>query len=91
MKGSKNLIYLGVVLAMLVYAIPLLEIGQGFTPKNIFAFVWIGLAMLVIAAHLHQILGVDEETRKQLARVKRYKSWQLAEMINGKPKRKLRM
>ncbi len=91
MKGTRNLIYLGLVMAMLIYAIPLLEIGQGFTPENIFAFVWIVLAVLVIAAHLHQILGVDEETRRQLARVKRYRSWQWSRMISGKPKQKFKI
>ena len=76
MKNYKNLIYLVLAIAMLVYAVPQLEIGGELTKSTIFALVWLSFALLVIASNLHVILGVKEETKSRLASVKRMRTWQ---------------
>ncbi|KIL42379.1 hypothetical protein SD70_00050 [Gordoniibacillus kamchatkensis] len=86
MKGLKNVIYMSVALGMLFYAVPRLDLGQGLTAPAIFGVVWICFALLVVAAHLHAILGVDEETREELGRIGRMKKWQLEKTLQGKSK-----
>lgn len=86
MKGLKNVVYMSLALGMLFYAVPRLEMGHGFTAPTIFGIVWIAFALLIVAAHLHEILGVDEETRKELSRIDRMKKWQAEQMLSGKRK-----
>ena len=83
-KGAKNIAYMAAALGMLFYAVPKLDIGQGMTLPTIFGIIWICFALLIIAAHLHEILGVDEEERKERNRIKRMKKWQLEQLIRGK-------
>jgi hypothetical protein len=64
MKGLKNVIYMSLALGMLFYSVPRLDFNEGLTVSTIFGIVWISMALLVIAAHLHAILGVDEEQTK---------------------------
>ncbi|WP_010272089.1 hypothetical protein [Paenibacillus senegalensis] len=86
-KDFSNLLYLSMALGMLMYAIPRLEVGNGFTLPTVFSIVWIGFALLIIGAQLHYILGVDEETRKELVKVKHMKKWQMQQVFEGKGKR----
>lgn len=65
MKGLKNVIYMSLALGMLFYSIPQLEFSQGFTVPSIFGIVWVCMSLLVIAAHLHEILGVDKERKEE--------------------------
>ncbi|WP_068773520.1 hypothetical protein [Paenibacillus sp. FJAT-26967] len=90
MKGLKNVIYMSLALGMLLYSVPQLNIGEGFTLPTVAGVVWICFALLVIAAHLHELLGVDEETRQDLVRVKRMKRWQNEQKIQGKKQLGLR-
>lgn len=76
MKNYQNLIYLVLAISMLVYAVPQLEINSQLTKSTIFALVWLSIALLVIAANLHVILGVTKETKSRLASVKRMRAWQ---------------
>ncbi|MEX2461705.1 MAG: hypothetical protein WD469_10510 [Paenibacillaceae bacterium] len=66
MKGLQNFVYLVVAAGMLVYAVPQLKVGQGFKLETIFATVWLGLALLVIAAHLYVLLKVDQEVEAKV-------------------------
>jgi hypothetical protein len=84
MKGYRSIISLCVALGMLIYAIPRLQIGQGWTYSTVFSVVWIGMALLIIASHLHDLLGVDEETREELVRIKRMKRWQFEQKLTGR-------
>lgn len=86
-KDFKNLLYLSIALGMLMYAVPRLEVGSGFTLPTVFSIIWIGFALLIIGAQLHYILGVDEQTRKELVKVKHMKRWQMQQTFEGKGKR----
>jgi hypothetical protein len=74
MKGIQNFIYLIVAAGMLIYAVPQLKLGHGFSLETIFATVWLGLALIVIAAHLYVLLKVDEEVKKEMKTLKPVKS-----------------
>lgn len=84
MKKLKNLIYLSLSGGMIIYAVPKLEMGHGFTLPTIFSVLWIAMALLIFAAHFHQFIGVDEETQKELVRIKKYKKWKVEQFIVGK-------
>lgn len=86
MKGAKNVVYLGLTLGMLAFAVPRLDIDAGWTAANVFGAAWIGFALLVVAAHLHELLGVEEETKRELLKVKRMKRWQLEQALQGRRK-----
>ena len=86
MKKTKNLLYLSLTGGMIIYAIPKLEMGQGLTLPTVFSIMWILMALLIFAAHFHQFIGVDEETKKELVRIKRYKKWKVEQFIMGKAK-----
>ncbi|GAB6988469.1 hypothetical protein [Paenibacillus pini] len=75
----KHVVYLLLALAMLLYALPRISFGPGATWTSIFGIVWAVFAFLVIGAHLHHILGVDEEKQKALDRVRQAKlqQWQM--------------
>lgn len=60
MNVRKSLLYLSFALGLLIYALPRLEIGQGFTLPTAFAIAWIIVALLIIASHLRIVLRVDE-------------------------------
>ncbi|WP_379135866.1 hypothetical protein [Paenibacillus sp. sgz500958] len=73
----KHVIYLLIALGMLLYALPKLSPGGS---GVVFAFgaAWCVFAFFVIAAHLHFIIGVDEEKSKRLEAVRKAKlnQWQ---------------
>lgn len=75
----KHVVYLLIALAMLLYALPQLSLSQGLSWANAFGAVWCLFAFLVIAAHLHFIIGVDEEKAKRLDEVRKAKlsHWQM--------------
>jgi hypothetical protein len=84
MKGFKHVILMSITLGMLFYSLPQLDIHAVMTAPTVFAIVWIGMALLIVAAHLHQILGVDEEQKQELKRIKRMKKWQVEQLLRGK-------
>ena len=72
-KGWKNVAYMAIALGMVIVAVTQLEKNLMSTMATVFTLVWLAFALLVIAANLHDILGVDEETRRELARIRRMK------------------
>ncbi len=84
MKDMKSVIGLSLALGMVIYAVPRLEIGQGYALPAVFGIVWLALMLLIIAAHLHRLLGVDEETRREMAKVKKFQRWKLEQAIRAK-------
>ncbi|MNJ66743.1 hypothetical protein D3C77_628430 [compost metagenome] len=65
-------------LGMLVYALPLISFNPGAGWLSLFGIVWAAFAFLVIGAHLHFLLGVNEEKQRALEAVRRAKlrEWQ---------------
>ncbi|SDN21546.1 hypothetical protein SAMN04487897_102169 [Paenibacillus sp. yr247] len=86
LKGLKNVVYMSLALGMLFYSVPQLEFRDVGSLPMIFSVIWIAMALLVIASHLHQILGVDEEKRKELSRINRMKRWKLEQLVQGRRK-----
>ncbi|BFH64467.1 MULTISPECIES: hypothetical protein [Paenibacillus] len=75
----KHFLYLILALAMLVYALPLISFKEGWSWASAFGVAWSLFAFLVIGAHLHYLLGVDEEKQKTLERIRaaKLREWQL--------------
>ncbi|WP_235550908.1 hypothetical protein [Paenibacillus sp. Soil787] len=86
LKGFKNVVYMSLALGMLFYSIPQLEFRDVGSLPMVFSIIWVVMALLVTAAHLHQILGVDEEKRKEMNRINRMKKWQLEQLVQGRRK-----
>lgn len=80
-KTVKSVLYLSIALGMLIYAVPRLAIGEGWTLPTIFSIAWILFALAIIASHLYTLLRVDEETDAQLERVKKYRRRQFRQLI----------
>jgi hypothetical protein len=66
MKGLQNFIYLIAAAGMLIYAVPHLHVGHGFSLETIFTVAWLGLALTVIASHLYVLLKVDQEASMEV-------------------------
>jgi putative Mn2+ efflux pump MntP len=81
--GFKHTLFLVLAAGMLVYAVPLLPVGKGETLPSVFAAVWIGFALLVIAVHLHRLLGVDRVKEAELAAVERLRRGQKRRLMYG--------
>ncbi|CAG7631088.1 hypothetical protein ACFQI7_17145 [Paenibacillus allorhizosphaerae] len=84
MKGKKNLVYMAIALGMILYAVPRIDLSGGLTLPTVFGLAWIAFALLVVAAHLHELLGVEQETKRELVKIKRMKRWQLEQAVQGK-------
>lgn len=78
-KKWKHGLYTLIALAMVLVALPCISLAGGLNWVNGFGMVWVLFALLVIGANLHFLLGVDEEKRKTLERVRRAKmqQWQM--------------
>ncbi|MCK6074352.1 hypothetical protein KZX70_05780 [Paenibacillus silvae] len=79
LKKTKHVIYLLVALSMLVIALPRISFAGGLDWVNIFGIVWVLFSLLIVGAHLHFILGVDEEKKRALEAVRRAKlrQWEM--------------
>lgn len=82
-KSGKPILCVSLALGLLMYAVPRLAIGGGFSVENFFGIAWLCFALLIVAAHLHEVLGVDEEMRRELCKVKRMKRWQRERRLLG--------
>ncbi|MFE6072897.1 hypothetical protein ACFVQB_00295 [Paenibacillus sp. NPDC057886] len=79
LNKTKHVIYLLIALSMLVIALPRISFAGGMDWVNIFGIVWVLFSLLIIGAHLHFILGVDEEKKRALEAVRRAKlrQWEM--------------
>ncbi|WP_054957039.1 hypothetical protein [Paenibacillus dakarensis] len=75
----KHFIYLLIALGMLLYALPSISFAGGFSWVSLFGAVWAGFALLVIASHLHILIGVDDAKQRALDEIRKQKmnQWQL--------------
>ncbi|WP_433943873.1 hypothetical protein [Paenibacillus sp. SN-8-1] len=74
----KNIMYLLIALAMLIYALPMISFKPGAGLVSVFGMVWAAFAFLVIGAHLYFLLGVDAEKQRALDQIRKAKlmEWQ---------------
>lgn len=79
LNKTKHVIYLLIALSMLVIALPRISFAGGMDWVNIFGIVWVLFSLLIVGAHLHFILGVDEEKKRALEAVRRAKlrQWEM--------------
>jgi hypothetical protein len=86
LKGIKSVMYMGLALGMLFFAIPRLDLRSGLTLPTVFGVVWVLFALMIVAAHLYELIGMDEQKKQELSRVKKMKSWQLQQLVLGRRK-----
>jgi hypothetical protein len=77
MKSWKTIVYLSLTIGLLLYALPRLSSGTGGAAETAFIVMWLVLAFVIAAAHLHEMFGMDEDTRKEAERVKRLRRQKL--------------
>lgn len=75
MGGFRTVIGIVAIVGMMVYAVPRLGVAGGDAGAAAFAVCWLIFALLILAAHLHQWLGVDEEAAREMERIRRMKRW----------------
>jgi len=80
-RKKRTIVYFALAVGMLIYAVPRLSIGQGWTSETIFAVAWLSMSLLIIAAQLHELFGVDEKVEQDIKAIKRYKYWRLEQKI----------
>lgn len=78
-----SVISIVVVLAMLLIALPTIPLREGWSLASVFGIVWAAFAVLIIGAHLHRLLRVDEETEARMRQVKAEKYRKLEQRILG--------
>jgi hypothetical protein len=83
MRGIKAIAATAAGAGMLIYAWPRLEFERLDSLPGIFAAVWTGFVLLIVAAHLHLWLGVDRAQRERLQQVKRLRKRRLAQALAG--------
>ena len=86
-RKKRSFLFFALAVGMLIYAVPRLNVGNGWTEETIFAVFWIAISLLLIAAHLHGWMGISEQTQKELDAVKRYKFWRQQQRITNRLER----
>lgn len=71
-KG-RHVLYLLIAIAMLVYALPRLELSAPWSLMSVFGLVWLAFASLIVIANVN-VLIMSEEKRRELARIKKAKA-----------------
>lgn len=90
LSKAKHIFYMLIAGGMTLYALPNLSF-TGWSAA--FSLAWLAFALLVIGANLHFILGVDEEKRKALDRVRKSKlrQWELKWMEDKESGKKVKI
>lgn len=88
---ARHVLYLLIALAMLVYALPRLELNAPWSLMSLFGLVWLLFASLIVIANVNALV-MSEEKRKELARIKRAKAqlWEQKLLQKANSSRKAR-
>lgn len=84
MQAFKHGLYIAVAAAMVIIALPRLDMGGGWNVPTVFGVVWLCFALMIIASHLHQLLGVDEAEKKRLEQIKRVRKHEMQQLLQGR-------
>jgi hypothetical protein len=87
-KG-RHVLYLLIALAMLVYALPRLELSAPWSLMSVFGLVWILFALVIVTAHVNALV-MNDEKRRELARIKKAKALLWEQKLLQKVTRKAR-
>ena len=80
-RMTMRLVYLAAAIGMLVYAVPRLPIGDGWTLPTVFGAAWLLFALAIIATHLHAVLRVDEAADERMDRIRKHRRRQLVRLF----------
>jgi len=77
-KLFKSIVYFILSLALLFYGVPRIPMFDADDKGLLFSAVWLFFALLIVGAHLDQLIGLDEEKRDglKLKKVQRLKKEQ---------------
>lgn len=81
MNKKKGFIGFIAALTILFYAVPKLPIHAAHSEASLFAAVWLCFALLIVAAHLYYLFGVDRQEEEAYRRVQRLKRWRMQQQI----------
>lgn len=84
MRAWKHGLYIAVAAAMIIIALPRLDISGGWNLPTVFGVVWLCFALMIIASHLHQLLGVDEAEKERLEQIKRVRKHEMQQLFQGR-------
>jgi len=87
-KG-RHVLYLLIALAMLVYAVPRLELSAPWSLMSVFGLVWILFALIIVTAHVNALV-MNDEKRRELARLKKAKALLWEQKLLQKTSRRAR-
>jgi hypothetical protein len=80
-RKRKGFLYLIFALTILFYAVPRLPIYSIDSAASLFAVVWLCFALLIIAANLYHLFGVDREEEEAYRKVQRMKRWKMEQQL----------
>ncbi len=75
MGKIRSLFYLLFTLILLVYGLPRFDIGEIEKMSHGFSLIWTAFAVLIIGAHLYELLGVKREREQsETAKLRQFQS-----------------
>lgn len=80
-RKRKGFVYLIIALTILMYAVPRLPIHSADSAASLFAAVWLCFALVVLAAQLYHLFGVDREEEESYRKVQRMKRWKMEQQL----------
>lgn len=83
-RKTRTVLYFALAAGMLIFAVPRMQIGGGWTEETIFSTAWICMALLIIAAQLYHLIGVNDKVEQDIKTLKRYKYWRIQQQIMHK-------
>ncbi|MGD9677596.1 MAG: hypothetical protein AB7V16_04390 [Vulcanibacillus sp.] len=71
----RSFIYLIIALACIFYALPLIPFYNQDSLVTLFSAVWVGFALIIIGAHLNNIIDIDFKRKIELIKLEKYRLW----------------
>jgi len=71
----RSFIYLIIALACIFYALPLIPFYNQNSLATLFSAVWAGFALIIIGAHLNNLIDIDFKRKIELIKLEKYRLW----------------